>query len=954
MSGRPRKIIRDLIFGGGEDTLDEDEIDESEQTRETDSEQTTVQAKTWTRSSLYVEVLERALRDINKHEGERNLFTEEEREFLVAIAGLEYHSRFVLIRLILRKPGKWHSIDSLRKYIGEVGEHGLKAAFAELCKRLRPEIIDLTGDSDDEDAAQPVAGPSNIGAKDTQVRLDYFCQGQEDISIPEALQILHLDQIRDLCKTMKIKHTGLKKDGMVTALINHASTQSILAFGNASKSKGKDKGKSRDTGLRQSTLPWAVAKIKGDLTERLRDLTLKSAGKSIRVHEQLHALMVRLHIIWLRETQRPESLFSSALLAGFKKRVYAEYEHVRDPDIWRTREQYLEYETGIHVEAVIDEILKPEPKSQGATKLLPASSFIPPGTPGLDFIRNLTNSVDEPDDAVEETPAHYKARLVKEILEVHVLPKWTALVSAGSIAAAMRKPGLERFEPGYVYTRMIRKCSSALATLKEFVFEKDLLERLLAQRIWRRGSRGGWYERRALLQMNYLIKNADGTKDMNVLWKARDGLIEALQDEDTATVTRPGLIKRLDRVETLLKMTDAEKAKHDDVALKTAEEVFIEAVRVYDHPDSVKLDAHGKVKGKENKTADGPVQMLQRCRRKRTPWRWTGKSLWQGKDGTCNVETRALQYYEEHGFKGFHSETQILTTLFGLLFWDIIFAPVPGAFETPWQMGPLDIGDDSFYYARRDRIEKRLADIKDGQARAILEANDERHRENQTCCIGVSWKMCGREELVEIVECLGGEALSSICRLFCEDYGGRNSGVPDLIVWNIAKKECKFVEVKGPGDHLQENQKLWSDALLTAQCSVEVCHVLDRNRKKKTVVKKTPKPRGRPKASTSRAKTRVRTSLVEPESDTERGSQIPIVVDSDRDEAWEPSTVIREPPPRESKRHRRSAVDDDDELPVFTPTLDPQSSSSHSPPANIRKRRAEVLSTPPPKRSKTI
>lgn len=56
----------------------------------------------------------------------------------------------------------------------------------------------------------------------------------------------------------------------------------------------------------------------------------------------------------------------------------------------------------------------------------------------------------------------------------------------------------------------------------------------------------------------------------------------------------------------MLKLSAAEKAKHDDVALQKPDEVFFEAIRVYDHPDSVKLDSRGKVKGKENKTADGP------------------------------------------------------------------------------------------------------------------------------------------------------------------------------------------------------------------------------------------------------------------------------------------------------------------------------------------------------------
>lgn len=51
-------------------------------------------------------------------------------------------------------------------------------------------------------------------------------------------------------------------------------------------------------------------------------------------------------------------------------------------------------------------------------------------------------------------------------------------------------------------------------------------------------------------------------------------------------------------------------------------------------------------------------------------------------------------------------------------------------------------------------------------------------------------------------------ALAVICELMCEDYSGRCGGVPDLIIWNDATQICKFVEVKGPGDRLQENQKV--------------------------------------------------------------------------------------------------------------------------------------------------
>ncbi|KAJ8454885.1 hypothetical protein ONZ45_g19130 [Pleurotus djamor] len=109
----------------------------------------------------------------------------------------------------------------------------------------------------------------------------------------------------------------------------------------------------------------------------------------------------------------------------------------------------------------------------------------------------------------------------------------------------------------------------------------------------------------------------------------------------------------------------------------------------------------------------------------------------------------------------------------------------------------------------------------------------------------MSWDLCDAATLVEIAECLGGEALAKICTLFCEDYNGRSSGVPDLILWNPETKACKFVEVKGPGDTERENQKLWMDSLINAGVDVEVCRVYEPNKrpapKSKGKGKRTPK-----------------------------------------------------------------------------------------------------------------
>jgi len=216
------------------------------------------------------------------------------------------------------------------------------------------------------------------------------------------------------------------------------------------------------------------------------------------------------------------------------------------------------------------------------------------------------------------------------------------------------------------------------------------------------------------------------------------------------------------------------------------------------------------------------------------------KSVWQGREEEVSVEILALEWYEERGYRGFHAEGRIVSTLFTLLFFDILYMPIPGAFETKYQTAPLDLSYDTFYASRRDAIEDRLAQLRTGEGPRIITEVDDRERENQTWCVGVRWDMFQKSDLVEIAEGLGGDGLAVICRLLCEDYGQRGGGVPDLIIWNAQKKTARFVEVKGPGDNLMETQKIWADVLLSAGVEMEVCRVVEDGENNKTPAK-TPK-----------------------------------------------------------------------------------------------------------------
>ena len=51
----------------------------------------------------------------------------------------------------------------------------------------------------------------------------------------------------------------------------------------------------------------------------------------------------------------------------------------------------------------------------------------------------------------------------------------------------------------------------------------------------------------------------------------------------------------------------------------------------------------------------------------------------------CSVEEFALEHYKALGWEGLHSENGLFATLFGLLFWDVLFMPVPDVFQTAFQ-----------------------------------------------------------------------------------------------------------------------------------------------------------------------------------------------------------------------------------------------------------------------------
>jgi fanconi-associated nuclease 1 len=138
-------------------------------------------------------------------------------------------AKYLLIRLCLRKPGKWHRLSSL-KYQHELGNN-ITTALEILCsspkknvdaiKQEEQEIIDLTLDEMQlqdttklpSNSVWPqkcvVEGPSSMKIEDAFEQpcgdLSFFAQDHTHAELPELLECLSLDELRQLEKDLKIK-----------------------------------------------------------------------------------------------------------------------------------------------------------------------------------------------------------------------------------------------------------------------------------------------------------------------------------------------------------------------------------------------------------------------------------------------------------------------------------------------------------------------------------------------------------------------------------------------------------------------------------------------------------------------------------------------------------------------------------------------------------------------------
>lgn len=168
-------------------------------------------------------------------------------------------------------------------------------------------------------------------------------------------------------------------------------------------------------------------------------------------------------------------------------------------------------------------------------------------------------------------------------------------------------------------------------------------------------------------------------------------------------------------------------------------------------------------------------------------------------------------------------ENTLFAGLFGLLCWRALFAPLPGAFFHPFHAAPADLLREDFVTRRRELFDACLVGLDDDRYRQTIRRT---WRDKYGLASPfVHWPVLDETLLEQALACVPAEHLKRIFERLLRDIAANRAGLPDLIQLWPEQARYRLIEVKGPGDRLQDNQRRWLDFFQRHEVPVAVCHV---------------------------------------------------------------------------------------------------------------------------------
>ncbi|KAL7267264.1 hypothetical protein RUND412_010157, partial [Rhizina undulata] len=354
-------------------------------------------------------------------------------------------------------------------------------------------------------AACAVLQDAAVGIADTNAAIESF---------EEAAGLLNLEELKALAKEAKC--SGTNKAQLIASLKKLSAGQGRLKTGGqlSLRFDGKGNYENRDAEF--------VRKILG------------TTGPCIRLKSSITTLFHRILLIFYRSTEWNEKALTTVILSRTLRRNFPHYVVSRTSNIFPTRIDLLEFEEAVKLQTNVDEILE----SSGV-----------PTKEGLGSVLKIFESIWERwKDLVEEEGRKVKDKDAEEAVE---------------------RVYLRRFCAAWVLTRIVHKGVYVLGRLKDYKREHEVLSALLKQKYFQGARRGGWYQRKALIEENYMAaveKNCD-PKAVEEVHKKKWRKISletceaGLQDPETHLIYHYELQKKITKLEQKLKVP--KRLQHD-------------------------------------------------------------------------------------------------------------------------------------------------------------------------------------------------------------------------------------------------------------------------------------------------------------------------------------------------------------------------------------------------------
>ncbi len=186
------------------------------------------------------------------------------------------------------------------------------------------------------------------------------------------------------------------------------------------------------------------------------------------------------------------------------------------------------------------------------------------------------------------------------------------------------------------------------------------------------------------------------------------------------------------------------------------------------------------------------------------------------------VESGTLQYFEEKGWEGIHSENFIWKALFGLTFWEELFDEGYEAFHHPLQRKPSDLGGLQFFQEREIALNKRIQSFR--TRKVYFKYISTIYNQNQgNANQFVYWHENLLYYLEKMIHYLPLKGLKQTMLELARQTKENSTGFPDLFIWR--NTEYQFYEIKSPNDHLSAQQLFWINFFAKAGIKAAILRV---------------------------------------------------------------------------------------------------------------------------------